>query len=191
MRPDRAGHARCAHGRQAGRRAGRVRRADRPDRVTPADAGVLAGRCGRIRRSCSVPRRSSTEVAGASEALELANSSPFGLGGVVCSADPARAREVATCSRPAWCESVALGFDGRPAVRQDQALRRRAFGKAGYTLGAWRGLVHDGAVAACDLGLVEGGVGGAQRFVVRLGARVEERGADADGGRNPVGAGGV
>ena len=47
------------------------------------------------------------------------------------------------------------------------------------------------AVAACDLGLVEGGVGGEQRFVVRLGARVEERGADADGGMNPVGAGGV
>ncbi len=34
-------------------------------------------------------------VADASEAVELANSSPFGLGGVVCSADPARAEEVA------------------------------------------------------------------------------------------------
>ena len=34
-------------------------------------------------------------VADASEAVELANSSPFGLGGVVYSADPARAREVA------------------------------------------------------------------------------------------------
>jgi hypothetical protein len=51
--------------------------------------------------------------------------------------------------------------------------------------------VHDGAVAARDLGLVEGRVGGAQRFVVRLRARVEQRGADADGGRNPAGAGGV
>ena len=34
-------------------------------------------------------------VADASEAVELANSSPFGLGGVVYSADHARAREVA------------------------------------------------------------------------------------------------
>jgi succinate-semialdehyde dehydrogenase / glutarate-semialdehyde dehydrogenase len=34
-------------------------------------------------------------VADASEAVELANSSPFGLGGVVYSADPARAQEVA------------------------------------------------------------------------------------------------
>jgi succinate-semialdehyde dehydrogenase/glutarate-semialdehyde dehydrogenase len=34
-------------------------------------------------------------VADASEAVELANSSPFGLGGVVYSADPARAAEVA------------------------------------------------------------------------------------------------
>ena len=34
-------------------------------------------------------------VADASQAVELANSSPFGLGGVVCSADPVRAAEVA------------------------------------------------------------------------------------------------
>ena len=40
-------------------------------------------------------------------------------------------------------------------------------------LGALR-VVHDGAVAACDLGFVEGGVGGGQRVVVRLRARVEE-----------------
>jgi hypothetical protein len=46
--------------------------------------------------------------------------------------------------------------------------------------------VQDGAVAACDFGLVEGGVGGEQRFVVRLGARVEERATDADGGINPA-----
>ena len=62
---------------------------------------------------------------------------------------------------------------------------------AGQLLVVWRGLVHDGAVAAGDLGLVEGGVGGEQRFVVGLGAGVEERGADADGGGNLVGAGGV
>jgi hypothetical protein len=35
------------------------------------------------------------------------------------------------------------------------------------------GLVQDGAVAACGLGLVEGGVGGEQRFVVRLRARIK------------------
>ena len=64
-------------------------------------------------------------------------------------------------------------------------------GHCGAVLGVLQGLVHDGAVAACDLGLVEGGVGGEQRFLVRLRARVEERAADADGGRNPVGAGGV
>jgi hypothetical protein len=45
-----------------------------------------------------------------------------------------------------------------------------------------RRLGHDGAVAACDLGLVEGGVGGEQRFVVRLRARVEE-GAPASRGQ--------
>ena len=33
--------------------------------------------------------------------------------------------------------------------------------------------MHTGAVAACDLGLLEGAVSGARRFVVRLGARVE------------------
>ena len=38
-------------------------------------------------------------VADASEAVELANSSPFGLGGVVCSADPGRAQEVAGPAR--------------------------------------------------------------------------------------------
>ena len=54
-------------------------------------------------------------------------------------------------------------------------------------LGALRGLVQDRLVAACDLGLVEGSVGGEQRFVVRLRARVEERGTDADGGINPAG----
>ena len=47
--------------------------------------------------------------------------------------------------------------------------------------------MQDRLVAACDLGLVEGGVGGEQRFVVRLGARVEERAADADGGVNVAG----
>ena len=67
-----------------------------------------------------------------------------------------------------------------------------AFGAAArLLLGVVRGLVHDGAVAARDLGLVKGGVGGAQRFLVRLRASVEEGGADADGGMNPVGADGV
>jgi hypothetical protein len=51
--------------------------------------------------------------------------------------------------------------------------------------------VQDRLVAACDLGLVEGSVGGEQRFVVRLCARVEERGTDADGGINPAGTDGV
>jgi hypothetical protein len=51
--------------------------------------------------------------------------------------------------------------------------------------------VQDGAVAAGGLGLVEGGVGGEQRFVMRLRARVEERSTDADGGINPAGTDGV
>jgi hypothetical protein len=51
--------------------------------------------------------------------------------------------------------------------------------------------VQDGAVAACDLGLVEGDVGGDQRFVVRLHARVKECATDADGRINPAGTDGV
>jgi hypothetical protein len=56
------------------------------------------------------------------------------------------------------------------------------------SLSALRGLVQDGAVAAGGLGLVEGGLGGEQRVVVRLGARVDERATDADGGINPAGS---
>jgi hypothetical protein len=58
-------------------------------------------------------------------------------------------------------------------------------------LGAWRGSVQDGLVTACHLGFVEGGVGGEQRVVMRLCARVEERGTDADTGMNPAGTDGV
>ena len=64
-------------------------------------------------------------------------------------------------------------------------------GKQASLLRALRGLVQDGAVAACGLGLVEGGVGGEQRVVVRGRARVDEDATDADGGVNPAGAGGV
>ena len=46
-------------------------------------------------------------VADASEAVELANSSPFGLGGVVFGADR-RPRKSPTCSIPVWCGSIAL-----------------------------------------------------------------------------------
>jgi hypothetical protein len=58
-------------------------------------------------------------------------------------------------------------------------------------LSAVGGLVQDRLVAACDLGLVEGGVGGEQGVVVGLGAGVEERATDADGGINPAGPDGV
>ena len=51
--------------------------------------------------------------------------------------------------------------------------------------------MQDRLVAACDLGLVEGGVGGEQGVVVGLGAGVEERATDADGGINPAGPDGV
>ena len=53
-----------------------------------------------------------------------------------------------------------------------------------------RGLVHDGPVGACGLGLVEDGVGSDQRLVERR-ARVEEDPTDADGGMHPTGTDGV
>ncbi len=61
-----------------------------------------------------------------------------------------------------------------------QATSRRGrcgIGPSGHGLCALRGLVHDGAVTACDLCLVEGGVGGGQRVVVCGRARVKERAA--------------
>ena len=50
---------------------------------------------------------------------------------------------------------------------------------------------QDRLVAARDLGLVEGGIGAEQGFVVGLRARAEERATDADGGMNPAGPDGV
>jgi hypothetical protein len=78
------------------------------------------------------------------------------------------------------------GFNARIRPTRQCATR-----PVGNSLRALRGLVQDGAVAASGLRLVEGGVGGEQRVVVRLRARVEERATDADGGENPVGTGGV
>jgi Aldehyde dehydrogenase family len=69
-------------------------------------------------------------VAGADEAIELANSSSFGLGGVFSPATPPRPRTWPTASTPAWCGSTAPGFRGRPALWRDQALGRRT--RAGH-----------------------------------------------------------
>ena len=46
------------------------------------------------------------QVADADEAVDLANSSPFGLGGVVCSTDPSTPRRSRTGSTPAWSGST-------------------------------------------------------------------------------------
>jgi hypothetical protein len=59
------------------------------------------------------------------------------------------------------------------------------------SLSARQGCVQDRLVAACDLGLVKGGIGCEQGVVVGVGARVEERATDADGGINPAGPDGM
>ena len=66
------------------------------------------------------------KVADADEAVELANSTAFGLGGAVFSSDEALAVDVADRLDVgmAWVNS-AEGWRRRPAVRRHQAVRRR------------------------------------------------------------------
>jgi hypothetical protein len=131
-------------------------------------------------------------------------------GGAYWVVDPCRAIEARTgagCCTPArgacWWPLSAAARRALRCVERDLDERRLRV-RVGFEqlacceiwpvagcLCALRGFVQDGAVGACDLGLVEGGVGGEQRFVVRLRARVEERAANADGGMNAAGAGGV
>ena len=70
-------------------------------------------------------------VADAEEAVALANDSAFGLGGVVWSADTEKAQQVADRldTGMVWINS-AQGSLRRPAVRRDQALRRRPRARA-------------------------------------------------------------
>jgi succinate-semialdehyde dehydrogenase/glutarate-semialdehyde dehydrogenase len=89
------GQIRDAVGKGATLRTG-GRRVDRPGAFV--EPTVLTGVTPQMRayhEELFGPAAVIYRVADAAEAVELANSSPFGLGGVVFSADPARAQEVA------------------------------------------------------------------------------------------------
>jgi succinate-semialdehyde dehydrogenase/glutarate-semialdehyde dehydrogenase len=82
-----------------------------------------AGETGR-----STTRSSFRAAHGADEAIELANSSAFGLGGVVCSKDPQRAQDVADrldtgmvriSSPQGWAADLPFGGTKRSGVGRE------------------------------------------------------------------------
>ena len=96
------------------------KRVDRPGAFVEATVltDVTLGGCGTHREgSCSGLTAVIYRVADASEAVALANNSSFGLGGVVYSADPARAQEVADLldTGMVWTNSP-QGSMARPAA---------------------------------------------------------------------------
>jgi hypothetical protein len=120
---------------------------------------------------------------------------------VIVAAIRARGRAPVNRARPSDNPKALGAPAGRERAGISTSIRSGSFGCEPLSRGgirplanglrASRRLVQDGAVAARDLGLIEGGVGGEQRFVMRLRARVEERDTDADGGVNRAGTGGM
>ena len=77
-------------------------------------------------------------------------------------AEAAAYLEIAVGERVLWGVGISQSIVDASLRGVISAVNRVSRGRRrpAALLGAWSGLVHDGAVAACDLGLVQGGIGG-------------------------------